>query len=94
MTIERRPRGAEPREKACEGERMLRRTCFVVRSPIRRIRGEREERVEDHSSVEGSRGEEVVGMRGTRGGDTRLGRGGSGEGLACSIGDVWVMDRR
>jgi hypothetical protein len=39
---------------------------LVVRSPIRRIRGEMEERVEDHSSVEGSKGDVVMGMRGRR----------------------------
>ena len=37
-----------------------------MRSPIRRIKGEIEESVEDHSSVLGSRGWVVVAMRVTR----------------------------
>lgn len=65
--MDNRPRGAEARLKAWEGARMFRRTCFVVRSPIRRIRGEIEDRVEDHSSVLASRGEAVAGMRGWSG---------------------------
>lgn len=63
---DKRPRGAAAREKAFDGPRILRRTCLVVRSPIRRIKGPMEDRVEDHSSVEGSMGL-VDCMRGWRG---------------------------
>ncbi len=70
---DKRPRGAAAREKALDGPRMLRRTCFVVRSPIRRMRGPMDESVEDHSSVEGSMGL-VDWMRGCRG-DARIVKG-------------------
>ena len=51
---DRSPRGAAARENAVENPRTLRRTCLVVRSPMRRIRGPIPERVDDHSSVDGS----------------------------------------